>query len=400
MAAHRIALCILAFASAVLPETTPAQSERFGGSSRPTTPTQTPLVRPPQPAVRSQPTFSEQLNQLERQPATNVKTLVEITVLLPRLGAAVEAQRWARIFSDLGVEAKFHSPLGTEELGVEEKLRGTFRTVKVTGQLADDGRLQLGGSVYTNDNLRPLKEWLATLTTYGAQGSPQGQPLWGLNEAQFTSIYEALSQPVEKELEGLTLADALRELPLPAQYPVRNLNSADQWLATHKPAPIENRVQGLSCGTALATILSETGLGFYPSRTPDGRIELQVEPRTPGKQVWPVGWDLPEGVDHGMLVPVLHKFLEIGFDDAALQDVLDAAAAAIEVPILIDYEATRAANVDLAKQTVSYAPKRTTWALMLNSIIRKANLIKEIRMDEAGKAFLFVAPFVPTPVEK
>ena len=97
---------------------------------------------------------------------------------------------------------------------------------------------------------------------------------------------------------------------------------------------------------------------------------------------------------------MLHKFSEIGFDDAALQDVLDAAAAVLETPILVDYHAVAGTGVDLAAKSVSYPVKRTTWALMLNTVIRKANLIKSVRMDELGRAFLYIEPFIPTAVER
>ncbi len=125
-----------------------------------------------------------------------------------------------------------------------------------------------------------------------------------------------------------------------------------------------------------------------------------MQPLSQKGQVWPVGWELPEEVDHGELVPILHKFLEIGFEDVALQDVLDAAAAAIEVPILVDYHAIRKSGVDLAKKSVSYPTRRTTWGLMLNTIIRKAHLIRQVRRDERGTPLVFITPFVSAPVER
>lgn len=368
-------------------------SERFGGP-RPGNGT------PPANALQSRPTFNQQVEQTERRPAGNVKTLVEFTILLPRLGGAIDAQRWAKTFADLGVQAQFRGPNGADEPGIEEKVRGTLRSVKVVGELTTDGRLHVADRVYTAEDVRKLKEWVDSLQTYGAQGAPQGQPLWGLNESQFTAVYEALSAPVEAELEGQTLTAALQQFPLPAKHPLRRLSAADEWLAAHPGTTLENRVQGLSCGTALAVVLGEAGLGFSPARTPEGEIELHVQPLAAGGQVWPVGWELPPDVDHGTLVPVLHKFLEIGFDDAALQDVLDAAAAAMEVPFVVDYYRVRGTGVDLAERTVSYPAKRTTWALMLNSIIRKANLVKDVRVDEQGRPLLYITPFVPTAVER
>jgi hypothetical protein len=335
-------------------------------------------------------------------PATraNLKTFVEFTILTPRAGGQLEAQRWAKMLADLGVTVQMRVPVIGDELTVNETIRGTLRTVRVVGQLGAEGRLEFANRAFTPNDLRKLDEWIRELKTYGAQGAPEGQPLWGLSEAQFTQIYQSLSTAVETELEGQTLSEALTQLPLPAAHPLRMPSSADAWLAQHPPQPIANRVQGLACGTVLALVLAEAGLGFHPARTPEGSIELRVQPLRPGSPSWPVGWTLPEGTTGGDVAPGLYKFVEVGFDDAALQDVLDAAAAAIDVPILVDYYAVRQTGVDLEQKTVSYPLKRTSWSLMLNTVLRKANLIKEVRADELGRAFVYVAPFVPTPVEK
>ena len=376
---------------------TPAQpTEQFGDrkQAEPSRP------RRQGPVPQLGPSFGEQVEQAARQRRDNLQTFVDVVILTPRLGATVAAQRWARVLSDLDVQAQFRAPIGGDELGVDETVRGTFRMVKVVGRLTDDGQLQLGEKRYTTDDVRQLKEWLDETKAYGAQGAPLGKPLWGLSQGQFTEIYEALSGAVEQELEGVPLVPALDRLPLPPQYPLRNSVAAGEWLAAHPAGKIENRMQGLSCGTVLALALREAGLGFQPLRTPSGEIELAVTPLSSGQQVWPVGWELPDGVDHGELVPVLHKFTEIGFDNAALQDVLVATGAAIEVPMLIDYYTIRATGIDLAEKVVSYPLKRTTWALMLNSVIRKANLIKEVRIDERGRPFVYITPFVPMPVER
>ncbi|MFV0445956.1 MAG: hypothetical protein ACK5Q5_20455 [Planctomycetaceae bacterium] len=380
-----------------------SSTQRFGGPRRPTPATDSGKSKPAKsaPLVPSRtppPSFGAQLEKVERSTPRNIKTFVEFTVLTPVIGGSLDGQRWAKLLSELGVEAQFRGPTGGDELGVEETVRGTLRTVRVTGQLGGDGRLRIANTVYTTDNAKRLQEWLNELQLYGAQGAPAGQPLWGLTEPQFTTIFEALAQPVEADLEGLPLSDALAKLPLPAAHPLRNSSDADAWLATHPGSKIENQTQGLSCGTVLATILNEAGLGFYPVRTPTGQIDLSIIPLGQ-QQVWPIGWELGDDVDHGQLVPVLHKFAEIGFDKAALQDVLDATAAAIDTPILVDSAGVRAAGVDLADKAVSYPPKRTTWSLMLNTVIRKANLVKEVRTDELGKPMLLVTPFVPTPVE-
>lgn len=375
-------------------------SQRFGRPRTPASPSQParPQTVPAQPVLPR--SFDEQVEQAARQPSQNLKTTIELTILTPAFGAALPAQRWAKTLSVLGVDAQFRSATGGDETGIEQFVRGPLRSVRIVGRLTADGDLDLVERVYTPDDERLLREWLDELKTYGAQGSPRGQPLWGLSQDQFNSVYQSLNRVVEVEVEGLPLTEVLAKLPLPTAHPLRNTVAADGWVAEHPASVVENRLQGLSCGTVLATVLGEAGLGFHPARTPDGRVELSVQPRTMGGQFWPVGWDLPEDVDHGTLVPMLHKFSDIGFTDAALQDVLDAAGAVLETPILVDYHAVRGTGVDLAAKSVSYPVKRTTWALMLNTVIRKANLIKSVRVDEQGRPFLIVEPFVPTPVER
>jgi hypothetical protein len=379
---------LLLVAAVALPVVAQSRSERFSGSGR-----------RPAAAGEDRPTFGEGVDAEERKPRVNLSTVVEMTVLIPRAADQLAAQRWARVLGDLGVTAQMRQPILGDELHIEERVRGTLRLVEVTGQLTDDGDLQFAHRSYSPQQNRELKEWVDELLAYGAQGAPAGKPLWGLTELQFSEVYDSLSQPVAEELEGKTLDEAIAALPLPSAHPLERLSTADAHLLDAPAGVVQNRVQGLTTGTALAIILQESGLGFHPLRTPDGSLTLAIEPLQAGMQPWPVGWELSEESPQSDAAPALFKFVEIGFEDAALQDVLDAAAAAIEIPIVVDYQGTAAEGVDLAEQLVSLPVKRTSWSLMLNSVLRKAHLIKEVRRDEANRPFLYVAPFVPTRVE-
>ena len=75
-----------------------------------------------------------------------------------------------------------------------------------------------------------LREWVDELKTFGAEGSPEGKPVWGLKEAQFTEVYEALTPAVTTSSEGVPLLDALRTLNLTSDYPIR-IHSTAQTLA-------------------------------------------------------------------------------------------------------------------------------------------------------------------------
>lgn len=324
-----------------------------------------------------------------------LKTTIEMTLLTPRFGAGVDAQKWAKVLGDLGVIAQFRQPVLGDEPKIEDHVRGTLRTVEVVGALAPDGTLRFTELGFTVEDGKALAEWVAELQTYGAQGAPDGQPLWGLTKGQFDELYASLSQAVPEELEGLDVEQAIQKLPLPAAHPLKVRTTAEPRLKPGAARPVENRVAGFSCGTALAIVLAENGLAFRPLRTPDGGIELAVEPLNPAVLSWPQGWELENPTNQSDHLPRLFQFAEIGFENAALQDVLDACAAAVETPIVVDYESLTKQRVDLAKLQVSFPKKKTTWSLMLNQCIYKAGLTKQVRTDELGRPFLYISPFVP-----
>lgn len=327
-----------------------------------------------------------------------LKTHLSIIVLMPDSLGPLDGQRWAKVFSDLNMTAQFRQPVIGDEVGVTETVRGTLRNVQIVGVLNANGTVELGGQVFSLSQGPKLEEWLNELKAYGAQGAPDSQPLWGLNEKQFDSVYDGLTAVVAEEIEDLSLNDALQKLTLPAAHPLRISTAADAWLEGHPAGLVKNRLKGFSTGTALAILLRESGLGFRPLRTPSGGVELSVEPLDSLRNPWPVGWDLEDDFYQSKIVPRLFQFVEIGFDEAALQDVLDACGAAIEVPIIVDEHGVKTKRVDLETFLVSYPKKKTTWSLMLNSVILKAGLKKVVRTDEAQKPFVYVTPSTATTV--
>src|SRR5207244_872691 len=80
-------------------------------------------------------------------------------------------------------------------------------------------RLVFPEKSFTQADSAKLNEWLNELKTYGAQGAPDGKPMWGLSEAQFKVIYSALGARVETEVEDLSLTDAVAKIGIPRNYP-------------------------------------------------------------------------------------------------------------------------------------------------------------------------------------
>ncbi len=325
------------------------------------------------------------------------KTIIEVELIgRGALSGGVKAHRWAETLQKLGVSVRVRQPTVDDEPGVTEKTRGTLRWVTVIGVLDSKGRMLLPDQEFSASDTVLLREWIDELKLYGAQGAPEGKPLWGLSKTQFNTIFAALGKPIPQDSEGETLTRALQQMNLPPEYPVRFHSTAAQQLsAAEASLPVRQRLAGISCGTGLAAVLADSGLGFRPLRTPAGAIELVVQPLADIDNAWPVGWEPPRETRRTQLAPQLFKMVPVQFDEIPLQDVLGAITQASGVPIIIDHRAVEQKGIDLTATTLSYPAKRVAWIQVIHSAATRNHMTEKLRVDELGKPFIHVAPFVP-----
>lgn len=330
-----------------------------------------------------------------------VKTLVEFEILMPKLGDGLDAQRWGPVFEQIGVSVRFRQAILDDEPVVDEQMRGTWRMVNVVGQMDLNGTLHFPEKSFTMTESKKLADWVDDLKTYGAQGSPDGKPVWGLSEAQFTAVYDALSTPIAAQVGGLELPDVFQALRLPADYPLKLQETAEDRLRNPASAhPLREEVAGLSLGTGLAIVLADYGLGFRPLRDARGNIELAVEPLLEITDPWPIGWELDPAQPRNEVAPKFFAMVRAGFEELPLADVLDAVEQASETPIIINHEACLERGVNPAEVPVSYPQKQTAWVLIVRTVTAQARLTREIMIDEAGNPFIYVYPFVPQRKEE
>lgn len=356
------------------------------------------------------------------------KTILEIEILTPRSGFGLQGQSWRSLFASLDVPVRLRSGRQFDKIEIKERSKGRLRHITVIGQINKSGKLVFEGRTFTRTQTRELKEWIRELQTYGSQGTPEGKPLWGLNKSQFVSIYNALARVNLQDLSGLTFAQATRKLQLPDQFPLRLTTKAESHLLRRSRTPIttstgeesdtpprpanrtQNRLEGISTGTALAVLCSEFGLGFRPSRTPDGNIELEVIPlsqlpklqltkkqskNSDIRQIWPVGWDL-ETIG-SKAVPTLYQLLALELDETPILDALAAIEEKSQVPMLVDFGSSNARGLNLNTLTVSYSYRQSSWSQLLRAITVPHKMTRKIRLDEASNPFVWITPFTTSP---
>ena len=319
------------------------------------------------------------------------ETEVVLELITGEAAAAEHAQEWGQQLQKLKVTFQTRQGVAADKPHVREQKLGRLRRVTVVALLDRNGKIVCADRSFTLAQSGKLAEWIRELKSYGAQGAPQGKPMFGLDESQFTSVFKGLSPNVEADTLGLKLTAALSKLPLPAKHPLR-LTPEGKQAAQKVDADkvLRQSVRGLSVGTGLAVVLSEFGLAFKPLRTPDGAIELSVFPREDDSEIWPIGWPLDPSRPQGKIAPALFKMVPVELNDVPLTEVLVAASNASEVPILIDYHPIDQQAIDLSELKVTVPQRTTTWGLLLKQMTFNHKLGRRIATDEAGRPLVLI----------
>ena len=326
-------------------------------------------------------------------------TRITIEIFTGKEGVGSQAQEWESVFERAGLLVRIHPASAADKISIREKQYGKLREVFVVGKLERNGTLVFAGRKFARSESASFEEWLRELKTYGAQGNPTGKALWGLSRDQFEALFHALAAPVELEVAGLSLDEAVRALQLPEPYAFRMSVSAGKTLAAPglKQRPGRLQLRGFSQGTALAMLLSQYGLGFHPNRTPSGKLELLGVRAEDGQQLWPVGWDAPEGTYPATIAPKLFQQTQVELKDQKLIDVLEAIADKTGTPVRVDFAAIAARGLDLDSVVVSASGQHMTWTRLLTNITSPSFLTPKIRTDEAKKPFVWITSIKNAP---
>jgi len=340
--------------------------------------------------LSAQLTFPKQ----EKFEGAPIKTTVTVTLLMEDNSAALFAQQWGQTFRDLGISIRTRRSVLDDKPAIEQDLRGTLREVRLTGTLSGNGEIQFPGHRFTRGDLGRLTEWLNELKTFGAQGSPDSKPLWGLSNEQFKTVFDALAEESPASVQGLTLKAALDKLDFPDSLPIRFDVDAQKRLAEASPElTIKADLEKLAKGTALAIALKQYGLAFYPLRTPAGSLELLVTPWEGTDSPWPIGWDLK--LSRQKTAPRYFELIPVELNNVPLRDVLMAASKASGIPMIADEYAIDKKGVDLDQIKVTVAKKRTTWGILIRNAIGRDGLTRKLVIDERGQAFIWITVFTP-----
>lgn len=313
---------------------------------------------------------------------------VEIEVgTQPGLGP-LESQKWARLFEELKLDRQqIRGMRAGERLQITTSGSPESPTYHVVGVLGPDGTLKVQGKQFTLRDRERFSAWLAELREWGPQGAPVGRPLFGLNGDQFRALTRDLSQPVDFSTADQTHDKTFAALQAKFTHPVDIDPALAKQLADEDKVSVELR--GLASGTAMSYILRPYGLAWRPERKPGGEIRLIVRPGKELEEIWPVGRPLTgQPVD---VLPEIMENLTVEIEPTPLDQVLAALQARLKIPFLLDRNALVRHDIDPAKINVSYPGKKSWYQVVLQKVLYQAGLKFEVRLDDAGKPFLWIS---------
>lgn len=306
-------------------------------------------------------------------------------------GAAMGFQQWLQTLARAGVQnVRMRVADANVKLGIE--VRGTEQNpvYVVTGMINSRDELVVPGGRFRRGDVAGIKEWAADLSANGPLERREAKGPFGMTEKQFEKIKEDLAQPAAFSIKDMTRSEAVEKIKRQLALPLGGegeLAGGDE--------KIEEELSGLACGTVLAAVLRPAGYAMVPQEA-DGKLSYTISKTSLdklGREVWPIGWkpgkSLPEAL------PALFEFRNVNVQDASAKQVLDAISRQISVPILLDHNALARHGIEPEKAVVEHPQARTNYSVSLKRMLFKAGMKFELRVDEAGKAFLWVTSLKP-----
>ena len=91
----------------------------------------------------------------------------------------------------------------------------------------------------------------------------------------------------------------------------------------------------------------------------------------------------------------MFEFHNVNVQNVTAAKLLDTISTMLKVPVLVDHNALARHGIDPTKSLVAMPQVKTTYGVALRKLLFKAGLKFEVRVDEAGKPFLWVSSVKP-----
>jgi hypothetical protein len=320
--------------------------------------------------------------------ACAAETVVDLEIaIMP--GAPITApQEWAKRLGDMGIErVQIRSMHGEEKPTTKMNDDGT--RVDVLAVLTGRDELIFADRRFRVGQTSDLRTYIETLPEQIVEAGIVRGP-FRLTKQEFNTVMTELGKPLRGSTLGKTSRDLLDEAKDIVRLPIEEHPAAVALLQTGKPLAAE--LNKLSTGTALVIALRNDGLTLRPVHIPGG-LQLLVEPYQRSREVWPAGWKAEQSPR--LVAPKLFESLNIEVEGYTLAKALTALEPRLGLPVVMDEWVLTQQEIAPDKISVKLPAKKTFLKNAVDKLLSQARLASEIRIDDAGTAFLWVTQYGP-----
>ncbi len=296
-------------------------------------------------------------------------------------------QKWSRVLGDAGIaRVKLQAARGGEGASIDTIGSGASISYRVFGILVTGNQLIVPGGRFRINDRQKIEQWIERLRQDGPELlTSKKRPPFGLTVTLLERVHDDLRQRVNQATKGqapqAVIGRIERQLSVPLQIDRRAMTTL------HAAGPVDEELQGLSSGTVLAAVLRPLGLSLVPER--QGQAVRNVIRRANAEEdIWPVGWPLQK--KRQAVAPQLFEMLPVEIDEFPLTETLTAIGQRIDIPMLFDHNAIARHAIDIESARVSYPAKKSSYSLVLRSILSQAGLRGEIRLDDSDSPFFWI----------
>ncbi len=314
---------------------------------------------------------------------------VELEVVTQPGLAVTAQQKWLPFLSDVELDrVRIRSGRAGEQAKLETRETAGIVTHHVVGLLTNRDRLQVPGGSFRYGDRTGIEAWVEKLRRGGEEGARARNTVFGLTRKQLVDLHEQLATQVEFSTRGEPAAEVVDRIV--GGLPVRVvIDPAARRTLAADPA-VRDELRGLGSGSALAAAVRPLGLVVVPHRAGNAETVLRIRDVRDVTESWPIGWPSPKSA--GNTLPQLFKRLNVEIGEIPLQQAVDAIQQRLEVPVLWDHNSLAREGIDAAKARVALPAQNLYYKEILDQLLRQAELKSELRVDEAGRPFLWISP--------
>jgi hypothetical protein len=314
---------------------------------------------------------------------------IEVEVVVDRRAPVETSQQWAEMLNTAQANRVIVKVGNLGQPSVDQTRLNQTEWIKVRG-FVDRNRLLLPGESFAlNDGVK-IRQYIQRLRDDGVAVGLAEKHAFGLTGPQLVELHNLLSEPIRFQTKDLPVGQALEKISQILNTVFEVDTTAD--LALAGDSTILEELEGFSLGTAIAIIVRPLGLVFQPERLQGQPLKLLLVDSRETKEHWPIGWPIEEVPVNAE--PRLFERLDLEIRGFPLKTTLDAIEKRTRVPFVYDQNSLARSGIELMETKVTLVQQKTTYISAINKLLgqTKPRLKSELRKDEAGKTFLWIAP--------